>query len=176
MVLELKVPHGALISDLKPVLPFFLSYVLSFIYIVIYWHNHHHLFQTVHHVTGRILWANTNLLFWLSLIPFATAWSAENQFSEIPVAIYGLILFMSAVAYYILTNMIISGHGEESPLALAIKKDIKGKLSVFLYAIAIPLSVYNSWIGILIYIAVAIIWIVPDSRIEKFMGNLEKDN
>ncbi len=167
MVLELKVPHGESLSDLQPLLPIFLAYVLSFFYLAIYWNNHHHLLHTVQHVSGPILWANTHLLFWLSLIPFVTAWAGENHFAEIPVAAYGFILFMSGFAYYLLTNTIIRHHGHSSILAEAIGKDRKGKLSVMLYALAIPIALFFPLVALGIYFLVAIIWLIPDARIES---------
>lgn len=167
MVLELKVPHGGQFEDLAPLLPVFGSYVLSFIYLAIYWNNHHHMMQTVHHVSGAILWANMHLLFWLSLIPFVTGWMGENHFTEASVFLYGFILLASAIAYFILQKLIIKNHGKESILAKALGKDIKGKISPILYIIGIILSFYNIFISGGMYILVAIIWLIPDSRIEK---------
>jgi uncharacterized membrane protein len=167
MVLELKVPHGDQFQDLVKLIPIFLSYVLSFIYVAIYWNNHHHLFQIVKQVNGRILWANMHLLFWLSMIPFVTAWSGESHFSEAPVALYGVVLFMAAVAYYILSLALLSGHGPDSDLAKAIGSDFKGKASLALYAIAIPLAFWNSFASFGIFVLVAAIWFIPDRRIEK---------
>ena len=146
MVLELKIPHGDSWEVIYALLPKFLSYVLSFIYVAIYWNNHHHLLHTVIHVTGSVMWANTHLLFWLTLIPFATAWSGENNFSELPVAVYGVILFMAAVAYYILSQIIIRTHGKNSVLANAIQKDFKGIISVVLYASAVPARPCRSYV------------------------------
>jgi uncharacterized membrane protein len=166
MVLEIKVPQGYNLSDLKPVAPVFLSYVLSFIYLGIYWNNHHHMMHTVKHVTGNILWANLHLLFWLSLIPFVTGWMGENQFKPVPVSLYGVILLMAAIAYYVLQTVIIKTHGSDSILARAIGKDLKGKISPILYLIAICSSWINDWIAGSIYILVALIWLVPDRRIE----------
>jgi uncharacterized membrane protein len=166
MVLEIKVPQGYNLSDLKPVAPVFFSYVLSFIYLGIYWNNHHHMMHTVKHVTGNILWANLHLLFWLSLVPFVTGWMGENQFKPVPVALYGVILLMAAIAYYILQTVIIKTHGSDSILARAIGKDLKGKISPILYVIAIGSSWINDWIAGSIYILVALIWLVPDRRIE----------
>ena len=170
MVLELKPPHGVAWSDLRPIIPAFLSYVLSFLYVAIYWNNHHHLLQTCRRVTGLILWANTHLLFWLSLIPFATAWTGENHFAKIPTAVYGIALFMPALAYYLLQLTIIRTEGRNSTLARAIGTDIKGKVSPVLYAVAIALAFVNPWISMLIFAAVALMWFIPDRRIEKVVG------
>ncbi|BAY61128.1 hypothetical protein NIES22_11890 [Calothrix brevissima NIES-22] len=167
MVLELKVPHGADLAALRPLIPVFLSYLLSFIYIGIYWNNHHHLWQAVRHVNGRILWANLHLLFWLSLVPFVTGWMGENHVSAWPIALYGTVLFFAAIAYYILTVALINHHGKDSTLAIAIGRDLKGKISLVFYAIAIPLSFVNSWIAFAFYVLVAIMWLIPDRRIEK---------
>lgn len=167
MVLELKVPHGADFAALLPLFPVFLSYVLSFIYVAIYWNNHHHLLQLVRQVNGRILWANVHLLFWLSLIPFATAWMGENHFAPVPVALYGTILLFAGFAYYILSLALISHHGRDSDLAIAIGRDFKGKISLVFYLVAIPLSFVNSWFSCAIYVLVATIWLIPDRRIEK---------
>jgi uncharacterized membrane protein len=171
MILGLKIPAGAKLSDLKPVLPGFLSYVLSFIYIGIYWNNHHHMMHTVKHVTGSILWANLHLLFWLSLVPFITGWVGENHFKPMPMALYGIVLFMSAVAYYILQTVIISNHGPDSMLLKAIGNDFKGKISPILYFLAIFSTLISGWIAGAIYILVAFIWLVPDKRIEIIMKN-----
>jgi uncharacterized membrane protein len=170
MVLELKVPHGAEFSNLTPLLPVFLSYFLSFIYIAIYWNNHHHLFQIVKHVNGPTLWANVHLLFWLSLVPFVTAWSGENHFEKLPVALYGCVLLCAAVAYYILTLVLLSSHGKDSELAKAIGSDFKGKISLVFYALAIPAAFWSAYIALAFYIVVAIIWLVPDRRIEKVIS------
>lgn len=167
MVLELKVPHGADLAILRPLIPVFISYVLSFIYLGIYWNNHHHLLQAVRHVNGRILWANLHLLFWLSLIPFVTGWMGENHFAARPVALYGTVLLLAAIAYWILTVALIAHHGRDSTLAIALGRDFKGKISVVLYAVAILLSFVNSWVAFGIYILVAIMWLIPDRRIEK---------
>lgn len=171
MVLELKVPHGADVAALAKLLPIFLSYVLSFIYIAIYWHNHHHMMHTVRHVTGGILWANTHLLFWLSLVPFATGWMGENKFAALPTAIYGVALLMPAIAYYILQSTIVRAQGQDSKLAAAIGADWKGKISPLLYAAAIPLAFFSPWISGALYVVVAIIWLVPDRRIEKMAAH-----
>jgi uncharacterized membrane protein len=167
MVLELKIPHANNWAALRPLIPIFLSYIISFIYLGIYWNNHHHLLQVIHQVNGRILWANLHLLFWLSLIPFVTAWTGENNFSAVPVSLYGIVLLLSAIAYYILTQSLISHHGQDSVLAIAMGRDFKGKLSMALYAIAIPLAFVQSWLAFLIYVLVAMIWLVPDRRIEN---------
>ncbi|MDZ8024441.1 MAG: TMEM175 family protein [Nostoc sp. DedQUE11] len=167
MVLEIKVPHGPDLAALRPLIPIFLSYVLSFIYLGIYWNNHHHLLQSIRHVNGRILWANLHLLFWLSLIPFVTGWMGENQFASIPAALYGTVLMLNAIAYFILTRTLISHHGNDSTLAIAVGKDFKGKVSVVIYAVAIPLAFLNSWLACVLYILVAVMWLIPDRRIEK---------
>ena len=167
MVLELKVPHGVELAALRPVLPVFLSYVLSFIYVGIYWNNHHHLLHSAKHVNGGILWANLHLLFWLSLFPFTTGWIGENHVAPAPVAVYGFVLLMAAIAYLILQRAIIALQGCESLLAMAIGMDWKGKLSFALYLAAIPLAFVNPWIAIALYVAVALMWLVPDQRIER---------
>lgn len=169
MVLELKVPHGDTIDALRPLMPIFLSYVLSFIYVGIYWNNHHHLFQAVKHINGRVLWANVHLLFWLSLTPFVTAWSGENHFSAIPVALYGVVLLMSGVAYYILTRALLSLHERESALAKAIGDDFKGKISVVIYAVAIAAAYWSSDAALALYVLVALLWLAPDRRIERVL-------
>ena len=173
MVLELKVPHGEDFAAIQPLLPVFSSYVLSFIYVGIYWNNHHHLFHTVRHVTGAVLWANLHLLFWLSLLPFVTGWLGENHFAPLPASLYGFVLMMAGVAYWILTAAIIREDGPNSLLAKAIGKDVKGKLSVVLYAVAIPTAFYNRWIAEGIYVFVALMWLVPDRRIERVMAQKE---
>ncbi|HXN07563.1 MAG TPA: TMEM175 family protein [Nitrospiria bacterium] len=167
MVLELKLPKGPHLSDLQPLISVGLCYVLSFIYLAIYWNNHHHLFQTVKEVNGAILWANIHLLFWLSLTPFVTAWAGENHFAKVPTAIYGFVLMMAGAAYLILTKTLIAKHGKDSVLAKALGKDLKGKLSVVFYAISVPLALWFPIVAFLIYILVAVIWIIPDSRIER---------
>jgi len=169
MVLEMKVPHGEELSALTPLLPVFLSYVLSFIYIGIYWNNHHHLFQAVKQVKGGVLWANLHLLFWLSLFPFVTGWMGENHFAAHTVALYGGVLFMAAVAYYILTRALLAFHDADSPLAKAIGADTKGRLSLLLYALGIGLSCWMPWLGVSLYTVVAVLWLVPDRRIEKHL-------
>jgi uncharacterized membrane protein len=167
MVLELKVPHGENWAALRPLLPVFLSYAMSFVFLSIYWNNHHHLLQAVRQVNGRILWANLHLLFWLSLIPFVTAWMGENHFTSVPVALYGVVMLASAIAYTILTVSLISHHGKDSPLAIALGKDIKGKLSLLIYTTAIPVAFANSWLACAMYMIVSCIWLIPDRRIEK---------
>ena len=167
MVLELKVPHGTELSTLKPLIPIFASYALSFVYIGIYWNNHHHLFQAVHKVNGNVLWANMHLLFWISLIPFTTSWLGENQFASWPVALYGISLWMSGFAYYILVRALLSVHPKDSPLAIAIGSDAKGLISLILYTIAIILSFVSATLATLLYVAVAVIWFIPDRRIEN---------
>jgi uncharacterized membrane protein len=167
MVLEMKVPSGADLNALRPLLPVFLSYLLSYIYLGIYWNNHHHLLQAIRHVNGRILWANLHLLFWLSLIPFGTDWMGRNHFAATPVAIYGVVLFFAALAYLILTITLIAHHGRDSTLAIAIGRDLKGKISLVFYAVAIPLAFVNSWLACLIYTLIALMWLIPDRRIEK---------
>ena len=172
MVLELKVPLKADWSALFPLIPVFLSYVMSFAYLAIYWNNHHHLLQAIKHVDGRVLWANLHLLFWLSLVPFVTGWMGETQFAPRPVALYGTVLLLAAVAYYILTRSLISLHGRDSVLASAVGRDFKGKISVVIYAVAIPLSFVNSWSACALYVLVAVMWLIPDRRIEKTLGAL----
>lgn len=167
MVLELKVPHEPSFAALRPLFPVLLSYILSFIYLGIYWSNHHHLFQAVQQVKGNVLWANLHLLFWLSLIPFVTAWTGENHFAALPVALYGFVLLFSAIAYYILSRALIANHGQGSTLATALGQDFKGKVSVVIYAIAILLSFVNAWAACLLYIVVAVMWLIPDRRLEK---------
>jgi uncharacterized membrane protein len=174
MVLELKVPHAVELSALKPVLPVLLSYVLSFIYVGIYWNNHHHLFQVTEEVSGGILWANLHLLFWLSLFPFTTAWMGENHLAAIPTAVYGFVLLMAAIAYLILQHTIIAKEGRDSLLAQAIGKDRKGKISPFLYLAAIPFAFVNSWIAGGLYVLAALLWLIPDPRIEKEIEKREE--
>jgi uncharacterized membrane protein len=167
MVLEMKVPHGDDWASLGPLIPVLISYVLSFIFVAIYWNNHHHLLHTVQQVNGPTLWANMHLLFWLSLTPFVTGWMGENYFRQLPVALYGGVLLMSAVAYTILVRVIVKHHGANSTLAKAIGSDFKGKVSLFAYACAIPLAFVNEWISMGLYVAVAALWFVPDRRIES---------
>jgi uncharacterized membrane protein len=172
MVLELKVPHGSTWSVLMTVAPSFLSYILSFIYLAIYWNNHHHLLHTVGRVDGLILWANSHLLFWLSLIPAATAWMGEHFLASTPTAVYGIILLMPAIAYYLLQKAIIRKQGTNSVLADALGKDIKGKISLIFYIAGIALAFVNPWLAVAIYALVAVIWLVPDRRIEKVLHDI----
>lgn len=176
MVLELQVPHGTELSTLKPLIPVFLSYILSFIYLGIYWNNHHHLLHTVNNVKGGILWANLHLLFWLSLVPFVTGWMGENHFEKIPSAVYGFILLMAAIAYFILQKTIIKTQGKHSLLEKAIGRDIKGKASPILYLIAIVSVFYHPKISQGIYLLVALIWLIPDKRIEKVFFDNKSNN
>lgn len=170
MVLELKVPHGEGVEALRPLLPVFLSYVLSFVHIAIYWNNHHHLFQAVRLVNGPILWANLHLLFWLSLLPFATAWVGENHFQSAPLSLYGVVLLMAGIAYFVLTRALLAQHDWDSVLAHAIGRDLKGNLSVVAYVVAVPLAFFAPWMAGAIYVGVALVWIIPDRRIEKSLG------
>ena len=169
MLLEMKVPHGAALEDLKPLLPVFLSYVLSFVYVGIYWNNHHHMMHACSKVTGPMLWANLHLLFWLSLIPFTTGWMGENHFAAAPVALYGVVLLMSAIAYWILQQVIIASQGPESILKRAVGGDWKGKVPPLLYATAIAMAFVATWVSLAIYVAVALLWLVPDKRIERIL-------
>jgi uncharacterized membrane protein len=171
MVLEMKVPHGEDIGALLPLLPVFFSYVLSFVYVGIYWNNHHHMLHSVQHVSGAMLWANLHLLFWLSLFPFVTGWTGENHFAAMPTALYGVVLFMAAMAYMILQRTIIRQQGEGSVLAKAVGRDLKGKLSPVIYLTAIPLAFVNTWIANGLFVLVAIMWIVPDRRIERALDS-----
>ena len=171
MVLELKVPRGDSLAALATLLPTFVSYALSFIYIAIYWNNHHHMLHAAKRVNGPILWANTHLLFWLSLVPFATAWMGENHFSARPVALYGCVLFMAAVAYFILSRSLIRHHGHDSLLGAAVGRDAKGRLSVLIYAAAVALSFANRWAAFGLYWVVALMWLVPDRRIERVISD-----
>ena len=171
MVLEMKVPQGADLRALAPVLPVFLSYVLSFIYIGIYWTNHHHLLHASEHVTGGILWANLVLLFFLSLVPFTTAWMGENQFAPLPVAVYGMVLLLAGIAYFVLTKTLVAHHGKDSLLAKSIGRDWKGEVSVLVLAVAIPLSFMVTWIAWACYVLVAAMWLFPDPRIERAVHN-----
>jgi len=173
MVLELKAPHGDDIAALVQLTPVFLSYVLSFVYVAIYWNNHHHLLHTCKHVDGAILWANMHLLFWMSLIPFATAWMGENHFAHLPTAIYGVALLMPAIAYYILQRTMIRRHGCDGALAKALGRDVKGKISPLLYVAAIAVAFVATWISQAIFIFVALMWLVPDRRIEKMFLDKE---
>jgi TMEM175 potassium channel family protein len=173
MVLELKVPRGESLDALSPLIPVFLSYVLSFVYVGIYWNNHHHMLHTSHKVTGPMLWANLHLLFWLSLFPFATGWMGENHFAAAPSAVYGVVLLMAAVAYWILQQLIIASQGPDSLLKKAIGSDWKGKVSPLIYLIAIPTAFWSQWISQALYVLVAVIWLVPDRRIEKALAAKE---
>lgn len=167
MVLEMKVPHSADLASLEPLVPVLLSYVLSFIYLGIYWNNHHHMLHASREVSGSMLWANLHLLFWLSLIPFTTGWMGENHFAKVPAAMYGFVLLMAAIAYWILQQRIIAAQGEGSLLKQAVGNDWKGKASPVLYALAIGLAFVSQWLAIAIYVVVALIWLVPDRRIER---------
>jgi uncharacterized membrane protein len=171
MVLELKIPHGhrdsAHASALNDLVPVFLTYVLSFVFLGIYWNNHHHLFMATRRVSGTVLWANLHLLFWLSLFPFFTGWMGENHFAELPTAAYGVVLFMAGVAYYVLKTTIIAAQGDNTALADALGRDLKGKISPVIYMVAIPIAFVNRWVAIGLYVAVALMWLVPDRRIES---------
>ena len=167
LVLELKVPHGESFASLAPLIPVFLAYVLSFVYLGIYWNNHHHMLHACQRITGSILWANLHLLFWLSLVPFATGWMGENHFASAPTALYGFVLLMAGIAYYILQQRIIAAQGSDSILRKAVGGDWKGKASPVLYAVAIGASLFSQWISQAIYWLVALIWLVPDRRIER---------
>ena len=169
MVLELKIPHGDTLNELRPLLPGFLSYILSFVYVGIYWNNHHHMLHATTTVTGAMLWANLHLLFWLSLFPFATGWMGENNFTSLPTALYGAVLLMAAIAYYLLERAIIRAQGPESILRKAVGRDWKGKLSPVLYVVAIVATLLSPVISQVIFVAVALIWLIPDRRIEKVM-------
>lgn len=167
MVLELKVPEGRDLAALRPLLPVISSYVLSFVYLGIYWNNHHHLFQAAKHTSGSVLWANLHLLFWLSLVPATTAWIGETEFATWPVALYGCVLWFSGLAYYILTRALIRLHGQDSILASAVGRDNKGIISLILYALAVPLAFVQPWLSCIVYIVVAVMWLIPDQRIER---------
>src|SRR5262245_12000549 len=167
MVLDLKTPEGTALAALRPLGPTFLSYVLSFVIIGIYWNNHHHMLQAAHRVSGSVLWANLHLLFWLSLLPFVTRWTGEHGFAPVPTAMYGVVLIMAAVAYTILQRSIIAAQGDDSKLAAAVGRDLKGKLSIAFYAIAIPLALLRPWLAATLYAIVVLIWLIPDRRIES---------
>jgi len=167
MVLELKVPHGASPEALLPLLPVFLSYVLSFTYVGIYWNNHHHMLHIATHVNGSVLWANLHLLFWLSMFPFATAWMGENHFGAWPVALWGIVATMAGIAYYVLAHSLVRIHGKNSALAIALGKDYKGILSVVLCVVGIAMSFVLTWIALSLYVAIAVIWFIPDRRMER---------
>jgi uncharacterized membrane protein len=170
MVLNLAVPHGADLSALGPLLPVFLTYALSYLYVGIYWNNHHHLLKAARRATGAVMWANLHLLFWLSLFPFMTGWMGENHFQTLPTAVYGVVLLLAAIAYYILQSVIVADHGRDSKMARALGKDRKGKLSMVLYATGIVVAFWQPWLSSCIYTAVALIWLVPDKRLERAMG------
>ncbi len=170
MVLELKVPHGDSVTALVPLVPVFLSYVLSFVYIGIYWNNHHHMLHAIRHVTGGILWANLHLLFWLSLVPFVTGWMGENHFAALPTALYGVVLLLAAIAFWILQGRIVASQGTESIVAKAVGRDFKGKLSQAAYIIGIGCAFLAPWISWALYVLVAMIWLVPDPRIERALA------
>ncbi len=167
MVLEFKIPHGADLEALRPLLPVFLTYILSFVFLGIYWSNHHHMLHTAERINGKILWANLHLLFWLSLIPFVTGWMGENHFAPLPTAVYGIVLLLAAISYTILQTMIVAQQGPESKLGRAVGNDKKGKLSMLLYAVAIPLAFVHQLIADCIYVFVALMWLIPDKRIES---------
>ncbi len=169
MVLEMKVPHGLDPAALMPLIPVFLTYVLSFVFIGIYWNNHHHMFHAVHHVNGVVLWANLHLLFWLSLVPFVTGWMDENHFAPVPVAAYGFVLLGAACAYFILTRALLALHDRDSTLAKALGRDFKGKISVLIYVAAIPLAFVQPYAACALYVLVAAIWLCPDRRFEKLI-------
>jgi uncharacterized membrane protein len=169
MVLELKPPHGTDWAALEPLLPVFLTYVLSFVFLGIYWNNHHHLLHATQRINGTVLWANLHLLFWLSLVPFITGWMGENHFSAVPTAVYGLVMLCAGVAYYILQTVIIQAQGPHSPLAAAVGRDLKGKISPMIYAAAIPLAFFHQAISDALYVVVALIWLIPDRRLETLI-------
>jgi uncharacterized membrane protein len=169
MVLELKVPHGDTLETLQPLVPVFLSYVLSFIYLGVYWNNHHHMLHTCRRATGSVLWANLHLLFWLSLIPFTTGWMGENHFAALPTALYGVVMLMAAIAYWILQQLIIASQGPHSLLKQAIGSDWKGRMSPIMYLLAIPLAFVVPWVSVGLYVLMAMIWLVPDPRIERVL-------
>ncbi|HZT63131.1 MAG TPA: TMEM175 family protein [Burkholderiales bacterium] len=174
MVLELKVPHDADPEALVPLVPVFLSYVLSFVYVGIYWSNHHHMFHAVHHVNGAILWANLHLLFWLSLVPFVTGWMDETHFAPLQVAAYGVVLLLSASAYTILTRVLVAEHGKDSLIAKALGSDFKGNISLAIYVVAIAIAFWQRWITCVLYAVVAAIWLIPDRRFEKLLQEKSK--
>ena len=175
MVLDLRVPHGATVADLRPVVPIFFSYLLSFVNLAIYWNNHHHMFTVTGKVDGSVMWANLHLLFWLSLVPFTTAWMGENHFASTPSAIYGVVLLMAAIAYFILLRRILRLEGPDSVLAAAVGRDVKGKISPVLYLAAIPSAFVSPWISGALYVIVALMWIVPDPRIERLIAGSAHD-
>ncbi len=171
MVLELKVPHGTSVSDIVPMLPLLLTYLLSFVILAIYWSNHHHLLHAASRISGGLLWANTHLLFWLSLVPFVTGWMGENHFAPVPTAAYGVVMLFAAIAYHVLQSLILSAEGRSSRLAAAIGRNLKGRVSLVLYAAAIPLAFVWQWISDILYVAVALLWLVPDKRIENMFAD-----
>ncbi len=170
MVLELKVPHEPTLQALAELVPIFLSYVLSFVYIGIYWNNHHHMLHLAHSVNGRVLWANLHLLFWLSLVPFVTAWMGENHLATVPVALYGVVMDLSGLAYYVLSRVLIAHLGQDSELAVAVGKDSKGLISLVIYTAGIILAFFNTWIAFGLYVVVALMWFIPDRRIENTLS------
>ena len=171
MVLEMKVPHGGDAAALLPLIPVFVSYLLSFVFIGVYWNNHHHLLHAAQHVSGRILWANLHLLFWLSLIPFVTGWMGENDFAALPVAFYGIVQLLAGFAFFVLARSLVATHGRDSALAKAIGRDIKGKASLVVYVVAVPLAFINPSAAFVLYAAVAAVWLVPDRRIERALAS-----
>jgi uncharacterized membrane protein len=174
MVLELRVPHDTALTSLRPLVPVALSYALSFVYLMIYWNNHHHLLNVTQRVTGGILWANAHLLFWLSLVPFVTAWMGENHFAPVPTAAYGVVLFLAGVAYLVLQRVIIVSQGPDSVLAAAVGRDMKGKVSALLYALAIPAAFIRPWIADVMFVGVAMMWLIPDRRIEHLKTQTDR--
>ena len=173
MVLELKIPHGAELESLRPIFPVFITYVLSFIYLGIYWNNHHHMLQATEHINGAILWANLHLLFWLSLVPFVTGWMGENHFAPLPTAVYGIVLLAASLAYYILQTLIVREQGANSKLHKALGSDFKGKISPVIYVAAIISAFVNQWIADALYVLVALMWLIPDRRIESKISAAE---
>jgi len=171
MVLEMKVPHGVEATALAPLLPVFLTYVLSFVFIGIYWNNHHHMFQAVHHVRGATLWANLHLLFWLSLVPLVTGWMGTNHLAPLPTAVYGIVLLGAGCAYYVLTRVLLAGHGSDSPLARAIGRDTKGKASIVIYAVAIVVAFVAPLVACVLYVVVVALWLYPDPRLERMFSD-----
>jgi uncharacterized membrane protein len=170
MVLELRVPHGTDWAALHPLLPVFLTYVLSFVNLGIYWNNHHHLLQATHRVTGGVLWANLHLLFWLSLFPFATGWMGENHVARLPTILYGVVLMLAGIAYFILVRTIVAADGPDSQLATALGRDVKGKASPVIYAVAVALAFLSPWLSVSLYVLVALMWLIPDRRLEKLLA------
>ncbi|HMI31818.1 MAG TPA: TMEM175 family protein [Candidatus Limnocylindrales bacterium] len=174
MVLEMRAPQGSEFTALRPLIPVFLSYVMSFVYLGIYWNNHHHMLQAVHSVNGRILWANSHLLFWLSLVPFVTNWLGETHFAAWPVAVYGIVLLLAAIAYYVLARTLVAHHGPESALAIALGADFKGRISIVIYAVAIAFAFVAPWISGALYVLVALMWLIPDRRFERVLTEARK--